>query len=72
MTKYCKVRGRWTGAISSIDTTCRFLQRPENKCVQKEKCQYKTTDIRARLIGKTVTDISKNCLVFSDGSILQI
>lgn len=69
MTKYCKVRGRWTGAISDNDTTCRFYS--PNGCRTAKRCKHKTTDPNARFIGKRVKDVTNNSLIFDDGSVFR-
>jgi len=67
---YCTVRGRWTTAISDIDTTCRFYA--SNVCRKKEACEHKTNNPNARFIGRTVKSITDDSLVFNDGSIFRL
>lgn len=71
MTSYCKVRGRWTGAISDINTTCRYYS--PRGCQKKGACTWghKTTDPNAQFIGKTVKDVTDDSLVFEDGSVFR-
>lgn len=71
MTRYCKVKGRWTTAVSDIDTTCRWYSPPAG-CRKKEGCEHKSTDPNVRLIGKKVKDVTRNSLVFEDGSTIMI
>lgn len=69
MANYCKVLGYWTTAISDIDTRCRYYS--PNGCQKKESCDHKTSDPKAKFIGKRVKDITDNGFIFDDGSVFQ-
>ena len=60
MEKFCKVRGM----------TCRFWRPIANRCTNTKRCKHKTLDTRAQLIGKRVETITRDGLIFNDGSIL--
>jgi hypothetical protein len=65
--KYCTVRGRWTAAISDIDTTCRFYS-GGGVCSKDDTCEFKTDDSNVVFIGKKVKAVHRNGLDFEDGS----